>query len=70
MLLNNIYEIRQELGISLRKLEKLSGVDYSSINLIENGIVYPTQINMLKISRGLNKETHEVFDLTWRGKNL
>ena len=63
--LNNIKQIRWKNNITLRQLEKLSGVNYTTINNIENGLEIPTQIVMLKISRGLNMKTHHVFELDW-----
>jgi transcriptional regulator with XRE-family HTH domain len=65
-LLNNIKQIRWDLNLNLRDLEKLSGVSNSTISKIENGLMIPTQLTMLKISRALNKETNEVFELNWK----
>ena len=63
--LNNIKQIRWDNNITLRQLEKLSGVDFTTINNIENGYEIPTQIVMLKICRGLNMKTSSVFELDW-----
>ena len=62
---NNIKQIRWEKGLSLRQLEKLSGVDHSTIGKIENEEVSPTQDIMIAISKGLNKRTTDVFNLDW-----
>lgn len=64
-ILNNLGKIRGELKMSLRKLERLSGIDYSTINKIENGLEIPNQITILRISRALKLKTHEVFHLNW-----
>ncbi|MDE6863470.1 MAG: helix-turn-helix domain-containing protein [Eubacterium sp.] len=37
-----LYEIRAQKGMSLRKLEELSGIGKSTINRIENGEANPT----------------------------
>jgi transcriptional regulator with XRE-family HTH domain len=68
--LNRVKQLRLERGLSLRELSKLSGVDKSVIYRIENGYSYPTQITMMRISRGLKHETHEVFDLNWKSNNV
>lgn len=67
--LNKIYEIRTSRGISLRGLEKLSGVSYPTLQRIENGM-HVNHLNMLKICKGFNLEVHEVFNLDWRTINL
>lgn len=51
--------------MSVRALAKLSGVGCSTVSKIENGEMNPTQITMLKISRGLKMNTEDVFNLDW-----
>lgn len=59
--LNNIYKLRTELGLSLRDLATLSGVPPGTIDKIENGLSDPRQSTMMKICIGLNKKAEEVF---------
>ena len=68
--LNRIAEIREEKGLSLRDLEKLSGVDHSTISLVENGLRSPTQHTILLISKALECDTGDVFYLNWRKLNI
>lgn len=64
--LNNIQKIRWERNISLRELSKLSGVSHTEISMLENGIRNnPSQITMMKISKGLNMKVFEVFHLDY-----
>ena len=65
-ILNNIQKIRWEQNISLRELSKLSGVAYTTIDIIENeSYSNPTLETALRISKGLKKPIYEVFDLDW-----
>lgn len=64
--LNKIKQIRGEKNLSLRELSRLSGVHESTIERIEKGESSPTQITMLRIAKGLKKDTSEVFNLNWR----
>jgi len=68
--LNNVKQIRIDKGLSLRELELLSDVGYSTIRKIEKGECIPNQVTMMKISRGLNRETYEVFDLSWKHNHM
>lgn len=63
--LNTVKLIRWERGLSLRELSKASGVSYSTIYKVENFIVIPNQLTMLKISKGLSLEVPKVFNLDW-----
>lgn len=64
--LNRIKEIRFERELSLRELERCSGVNYTTISKVENGYESPTQITMIAIARGLDMAVNEVFNLDWR----
>lgn len=64
--LNRIKQLRWEKNLSLTELSILSGVHESTIGRIEKGEVIPTQITMMRISRGLKEDTSIVFNLNWR----
>ena len=68
--LNYIKEIRAQQNLTLRILSLKSDMSISSINMIENGKRIPSQLAMLRISKGLNRPTHEVFKLNWEELNL
>ena len=51
-----IKEIRENKGISLNQLSKISGVSSTHINDIERGIKEPTLSMLIKIARALEIE--------------
>lgn len=63
---NSVKQKRLEKGLSIRGLSERSGVSAGTIDKIENGLLNPTQLTMMKISFGLDEDTCEVFDLNWR----
>ena len=54
------------MGLTQRDLALLSGVSHSTIARIENGFTIPNQLQMLKISKALNKSILDVFVLDWK----
>lgn len=64
--LNNLKQIRLNMDLSLESVALLCGVNKSSIKRIEDGVMIPTQIMMLKISYGLKMNVCEIFNLDWR----
>ncbi len=64
--LNKIKKIREQKGLTLRDLERITGIDHSTISRIENGYSLPSQTTMLLIARGLKMDVNEVFYLDWR----
>ena len=64
--LNRIQLIREEKGLTLRRIGKISGVNHTTISRIENGFTNPNQITMVKISKALKMEVNEVFNLDWK----
>lgn len=64
--LNNIKELRKECGLSQYQLSKLAGLSPSTISDIENGKQIPSQISMLLISKALELEVTEVFNLDYK----
>jgi transcriptional regulator with XRE-family HTH domain len=59
--LNHVKKIRKERGLSLRDLERISGVGHSTISKVENGMVYPNQLTIIQISTALKMEAQELF---------
>lgn len=68
--LNKIKEIRWGRGWSVNDVAQLSGLSNAEINKVENGQTCPTQLSMMKISKALDLEVQEVFDLNWRDKKI
>ncbi len=56
-----LYEIRTEKGMSLRKLEELSGVSRATINRIENQQYNPTVLTLCMIADALNIAPSELY---------
>lgn len=61
VILNNIKQIRKDIGISVEQLALLSHLSPSTISDIENGNKIPTQLTMLFICRGLKMDMEKVF---------
>ena len=55
-------KIRTEKGLSLKKLEALSGVSRTQLWRIENGLSDPTLSTMRKIARALKSDIWDVFE--------
>lgn len=56
-----IYKYRVERRLSLRELEKLSGVSKSALNNFENNKRSPTLSNLESISKALNVKVKDLF---------
>jgi XRE family transcriptional regulator, regulator of sulfur utilization len=54
--------IRQQKALSLRALERLSGVDYSSISKIETGESIPRLETIIKLARALQVDLNDLID--------
>ncbi|WP_416387311.1 helix-turn-helix domain-containing protein [Diplocloster agilis] len=52
-------------GYTLGQLSLYSGIPKSTIRRIENWEMDPTQSQMRRISKALNRHVLEVFDLSW-----
>ena len=61
--MKRLRQLREERNLSLRDLERLSGVDYSSISKIETGAAEPRLNTILKIAEALNVSLYELLDL-------
>jgi transcriptional regulator with XRE-family HTH domain len=50
----HLKELRNRKGLSLRNLEATSGIDFSTINKIENGIRNPSLTVLFSLAEGLD----------------
>jgi len=55
-------EIRNQKGMSLKKLSKASSVASSNIVLIESGNGNPKVKTLCKLAKALDVSVHELFD--------
>ena len=62
-LLNNLEELRKNVGLTQQELSESADVSRKSINAIENGIYVPSTVLALKISKTLNCEVEDLFKL-------
>ncbi|MBU9745866.1 helix-turn-helix transcriptional regulator [Lachnospiraceae bacterium ASD3451] len=62
---NRVSELRRMKGYTLGQLSLYSGIPKSTIRRIENWEMDPTQSQMRRISKALNRHVLEVFDLSW-----
>lgn len=58
-----LYEIRTQKGMSLRKLEELSGIGKSTINRIENGEANPTVDIICQLAVALGCQPCDLFQI-------
>ena len=62
-LLNNLEEFRKRAGLTQQDLSVQAEVSRKSINAIENGIYVPSTVLALKISKTLDCNVEELFQL-------
>lgn len=62
-LLNKLEEFRKRSGLTQESLSVQAEVSRKSINAIENGIYVPSTVLALKISRTLNCNVEDLFQL-------
>lgn len=58
-------QIRQEKGITLKKLSERSGVSTSHIGDIENNFKMPSLIVVVKLAKALDIEVTELYKVIW-----
>ena len=58
----HLKKIREERGLSLRELAKVSGVAKRTICHIEAGDVNPLVETMCRLAKALDVQAHELFD--------
>jgi putative transcriptional regulator len=62
-LFNNLEEFRKRAGLTQEELSTIAEVSRKSINAIENGVYVPSTVLALKISRTLNCQVEDLFQL-------
>ncbi len=63
---NNLYTIRTERNLSLRQLERLSGISRTTLNRIENESTDPGQTTMICVARALKMEVTDIFNFNYK----
>lgn len=61
-----IWEIRAQKGISLKELERRTGISKSALNNYENGKRYPDMLQMEKIAEALNTSISNLYESPWK----
>ena len=59
--MNKLQETRVQKGLTLRDLERLSGISRAQLGRIENGQSDPTLQTMCRIAKALNMKIEDVF---------
>ena len=59
--MNRLQEARVQKGLTLRDLERLSGISRAQLGRIENGQSDPTLQTMCRIAKALNMKIEDVF---------
>jgi putative transcriptional regulator len=62
-LLNNLETLRKEAGLTQQEMSIKAEVSRKSINAIENGVYVPSTVLALKISRTLDCQVEDLFEL-------
>ena len=57
-----LWEIRKNKNVSLRELEKKTGIGHSTLNRIENGQTSPTLDELGKIADALCIDPNDLFN--------
>lgn len=58
-------EFRKKRNISIRQLEKITGIPRGRLSIIENNKANPTLDTMLQICTGLNISIYEIIKTDW-----
>ena len=61
--MRKLRKLRRKQNLTLRELEKLSGVDYTSISKIETGAAEPKVNTIVKLAKALNVSLDELLEL-------
>lgn len=64
-----ISKTRKEKGITLRRLEELTGISKSTLNLIENEKFSPKLIQLEKIAVALGVKITDLFESKYKWRN-
>lgn len=57
-----IKELREEKGLTQEDLAELIGVEYQTINRIENGVYFTNYSNLEKLAKAFNVSIDELFN--------
>ena len=60
---NSLEELRRKAGLTQQELSEKAEVSRKSINAIENGVYVPSTVLALKISKTLNCNVEDLFQL-------
>lgn len=60
------WKARTEKNLTLKQLEELTGIGKTTLNNIENGLVYPTLYQLETIARALNVRITDLFDSEYK----
>ncbi len=60
----NLYQIRNERNVSLRKLAEISGISKSQINDIENNKHHPTVLTLCLLAAALDVSPYSLFTVS------
>lgn len=55
------WQARNKRGITLKQLEKMTGIGKTTLNNIENGLVSPTLCQLEAIARALDVKMTDLF---------
>jgi|AGTN01.1.fsa_nt_gi Helix-turn-helix. len=61
-----LWEIRNKLNVSLRKLESLTGIDKDTLNNIENEKTSPTMKQMERMAKALNVKISQLYESEYK----
>lgn len=61
--MRKLRKLRRKRKLTLRDLERLSGVDYSSISKIETGAAEPKVNTVVKLARALHVSLDELLEM-------
>lgn len=61
-----VWNVRNEKGVSLRELSKLTGIGKSTLQRLENGDVYPRMDAMEKIAIALDVKISDLYESDYK----
>lgn len=61
-----VWNVRNEKGVSLRELSKLTGIGKSTLQRLENGEVYPRMDAMEKIAIALDVKISDLYESDYK----
>lgn len=60
------WKIRNKKGITLKKMEELTGISKSTLNAIENGKVMPRIDTLEQIAKGMGVKITDLFESKYK----